>query len=502
MSFLHQEIGQLLEEIAKVQKLGQFYPLEHPMVLRGLERLESYLRRLQPRVSRLDLVIQKSNFLFQQAQVPGKEEYLKTLAHELTRRFVRELHFELPVETRDLRALFLLLVRDPKVIKEAQGPEAFLAQNRAERIWVNAHRFELTQISEEEEPPAQEEEVEVVPQVVPDRVSRLREKLARASSLEELAPVLEEIVTLVRDIVKAKEDPYEPALLLEILYEEKTKRTSPEFQKVLGEAMLAVAHPPVVRKEIQRMEQARESQWLRHGHILVSLGAEVTPFLVQTLAETQSRRFRLRLLRAIKMVGKPAVRYLIKFLTDERWFLLRNVLLLLGDLGDTSLVPVIKPFLEHPERRVREAALDALGKLGGEEALALVQEFLEECEDAQECARAVERLASFPAPMVIPLLLRYIEEGGEIGKSALRVLVELDPPGVSEFLAGILKKRPLWIFRKKMAQLRPVAAELLCLKLPETWSLLKGYASDPDPEVRRWVAHAIEWLKRSQAVPA
>jgi len=499
---IHRELGLFLEEVAKVQRIMQFYPVEHPMVLRGIERLEGHLRRFLPHGSRIDLVIQKNAVLYQHAQIPGKEELLKSLAYTLTLRFVREVHFELPVGLRDLRAFLLLLVRDPREIREAQGPEAFLAREGAERIWVNARKFELNQIAEEES--QEEREEEAVEEIeISDRVREFLEKLGKARGLGELAEILEGIVSYVRDEVKLrKEEVSDGVRLLEGVSEEEELRADPEEKRILKEALQAIAFPPVIQGEIARIEKAPESKWLRHARVLAKVGPEVTPFLVQVLSETHSRRYRMRLMRAIRLLGKPAVRFLVRFLTDSRWYLVRNVLILLGDLGDPSLVPLVKPLLDHREPRVRAEALECLRRLGGEEAFTALVDFIERNKREEERALAVEKLVSFPPPQVLPYLLEYLEEGREVGRASLRILAEFDPPGFQEMLVRILKRRPFLFFRKRYASLRPVAAELLCLKLPESWDLLKPFASDPDPEVRRWVAHAIAWLQRRCAVNA
>lgn len=499
---IYKELGLFLEEVAKVQKIGQFYPIEHPMVLRGIERLEGHLKRLMPHIAKIDLTIQKNSILYQKVQVPGKEELLKPLAYELTLRFVKEIHFDLPVELRDLRALLLLLIRDPRAIREAEGPEPFLAREGADKIWVNARRFELNQITPEKVQEEEKEEVAVEVEVS-DRVKELLEQLHRAQTLLELSQVLESIVSYVRDEVKLRKDDVQDGVnLLDGISEEEELRKDPEEKHLLREALLAIAFPPVIQGEIGRIEKASESKWLTHARVLAKIGPEVTPFLIQTLSETNSRRYRMRLIKTIRILGKPAVRYLVRFLADSRWYLVRNVLILLGDLGDSSLVSLVEPLLFHQERRVREEAMDCLRKLGGEEAMDALLGFIEKGKIEEDRALAVEKLVSFPPPQVIPYLIRYIEEGKEVGRASLRILAEFDPPGFQEFLVNILKKRPFLFFRRRFAPLRPVAAELLCLKLPESWESLKLFATDPDPEVRRWVAHAVEWLQRKRAVTA
>ena len=59
-----------------------------------------------------------------------------------------------------------------------------------------------------------------------------------------------------------------------------------------------------------------------------------------------------------------AVQVLVRKLADDRWYIVRNAVELLGALGDVTVEPHVAEALGHPEERVRRAAALSLAKLG------------------------------------------------------------------------------------------------------------------------------------------
>jgi hypothetical protein len=87
--------------------------------------------------------------------------------------------------------------------------------------------------------------------------------------------------------------------------------------------------------------------------------------LVSRLGAETDRTRRGRLVEAIRGLGPDALPAILESLGSPAWYLVRNALTLLSDLGDADCVPAILPHLRHPEPRVRRTAVRALWKLGG-----------------------------------------------------------------------------------------------------------------------------------------
>jgi HEAT repeat protein len=95
------------------------------------------------------------------------------------------------------------------------------------------------------------------------------------------------------------------------------------------------------------------------------LGDPMVRHLLSRLGEEGDRTRRGRLVEAIRSLGPTSLPALMESLMAPTWYLVRNALTLLPDLGDAGCLPAILPLLRHPEPRVRRTAVRALWKLGG-----------------------------------------------------------------------------------------------------------------------------------------
>lgn len=95
------------------------------------------------------------------------------------------------------------------------------------------------------------------------------------------------------------------------------------------------------------------------------LGAPMARHLVARLGQEDDRTRRGRLVEAVRSLGPLSLPPLLEALASPTWYLVRNALTLLSDLGDAGCLQTIVPLLRHVEPRVRRAAVRALWKLGG-----------------------------------------------------------------------------------------------------------------------------------------
>jgi len=78
--------------------------------------------------------------------------------------------------------------------------------------------------------------------------------------------------------------------------------------------------------------------------ILIRLGRRSVIFLLEKLMASQHKKERLQLIKLIPATGKVAVPVLKDYLTKEfPWYGLRNIVLLIAAMGDSSLLPMVLP---------------------------------------------------------------------------------------------------------------------------------------------------------------
>ena len=79
------------------------------------------------------------------------------------------------------------------------------------------------------------------------------------------------------------------------------------------------------------------------------------------IRETDARN-RLALVRLAGQLGSGTIEVAVKYLADERWYVVRNMCGVLAELSDPQLVEHIAPALRHSDGRVQQSALKALVK--------------------------------------------------------------------------------------------------------------------------------------------
>jgi hypothetical protein len=118
---------------------------------------------------------------------------------------------------------------------------------------------------------------------------------------------------------------------------------------------------------------------------------------------------RKRLLDILARIGRPIAPAVMDALGDERWFVLRNMILLLGEAKVVEAAPKIIPFAGHTSEQVRIETLRALGQLTHmDHAIDL---FAAATYDSDErvASCAIGIMCQRPTPKVVERLQRLFE---------------------------------------------------------------------------------------------
>lgn len=119
-------------------------------------------------------------------------------------------------------------------------------------------------------------------------------------------------------------------------------------------------------------------------NILVYLGRRAVIFLLNKLMHSDSRRDRFLLMRLIPVAGNVAVPVLVECLKkNPPWYVVRNVIYIISEMGDPSLYSMVQPYLKHKDIRVQQEVIGCINRLDGSkmkprllEALMLVDDEL------------------------------------------------------------------------------------------------------------------------------
>lgn len=103
--------------------------------------------------------------------------------------------------------------------------------------------------------------------------------------------------------------------------------------------------------------------------LITSLGKAVLPGLISALEAEPDRSMRKKICQLLTDVSTQfGIEPLVTALPTASPFLLRNLVMILGDLKNPLIIPDLTPLLHHSSKIVRIEALRALCKVGSEEA--------------------------------------------------------------------------------------------------------------------------------------
>ena len=138
--------------------------------------------------------------------------------------------------------------------------------------------------------------------------------------------------------------------------------------------------------------------------------------LTRAMAESNERRHRRLFAQALSEICRPHPARLEPGLADPRWYVVRNIVFVLGLIGGDVIVPHLKRVVRHPERRVRRQCLVALGTVSPAAARPLLFAFLLQ-NDAEFFRGALEMLTARRDPFTAAKLLELLQDPAGDGRS-------------------------------------------------------------------------------------
>ena len=108
--------------------------------------------------------------------------------------------------------------------------------------------------------------------------------------------------------------------------------------------------------QLRRLLSADEVDAASLNAIVARMGAVAVEPLLDALSDSDSRERRQILLDALRELGSQVWEGVLRRLTDSKWWVIRNMLVLVQTLDETHDDFDVTEFLSHPDRRVRRAA--------------------------------------------------------------------------------------------------------------------------------------------------
>ena len=486
-----------LATVYRALRARKFYPKGHPSRKSSLNQAHTAMLTLLNGYN-LSLSCKRTGFSFSDGElIKDATRMSASLSNELFIRRVKKITFLADLYKEDLLELFRILSILPETIQKAGGMDKLMAEHGIRTIWVN--ELELSIILgrrrdvessgvtphgvDELEDNTMGEESENSP--FPDfQIAELGPEEELQALLARLATVMDEerYLTLVRQAITCAEILKARHVLTPLLPMAKLLSThavdASRSENLIECARFGVEQLSMGDEFIfflfDRMEKSDEVSSEFILAILTVAGTAALSLAVEKMGSIDKMAVRKKLSTLIVKLGEPAVPSLLAMLEDSRWYIVRSLVTILGDIGSPTAVPGLLKCLPHADIRVGKEAIRSLAKIGGKEAEAAIISIVRD-NNHSLLPQAFTSLGGMKSKKALWDLMYIIHSEDMFLKtlsfktSALIAISLIGDQHVTPNLVKLLEKRHL-IARRRWEQFR-IAVALCLSKLGDTRAL-------------------------------
>lgn len=228
---------------------------------------------------------------------------------------------------------------------------------------------------------------------------------------------LDEVITLVETLRRFSAHPQTSAALRQNLQELLERMAGPESIA----ALLEWLHTPT----------GQSAQLVQK--VIDRLGAIATRNFLFALAEEKNRSRRRKIFDTLASLGPVIVPEAKSLLSDSRWYVVRNMIVLLRTVGDRTSLPEIRRYAHHSDLRVQLEAIKTLLAFESSVSKDLLERLIHD-PDPKLAETAITLVGNYGIVEAVDPLLRIVEPVDLFGRRrsvrilAFRALGELKVP--------------------------------------------------------------------------
>jgi len=517
-SELHNLISAALTGVVKQIKAIRYYPPKHPALQ---ATAKESLRGFEPILAggnHLSLMVRKEGFLFDDSPVAKSNQVLTQLATFCFARRIQHLTFLADLNSSDLHHFVHYLRLDPQELQKQGGIQVLLEKARLTTIWTNIR--DLNDILE------RREEIEALPEV-PEfdpaavlvggeevdegqaqsdalALETLLTRMEQENNDARFQEAIQELIPLLRLQLNDEQRPLVMRAFLLICRRATGKQYSEEHRQNARLCLGQLSTDTTTDYLVAYLAEEKTEQKTRNTliQILAFMGSKITNRLIEILTDERSATKRKLIHEVLVRSGPASLPAINQYLSDDRWFVVRNAVALLGDIRSQDSLAELTLLLQHDEIRVRRETIRSLTRIGGKRAIKiLLQTAASDDHDLRR--QAILSLGAMRATVASPTLMSILKQKGwsqrdiDLKKDTIRALGEIrDSEAIPELLKIITKR--CWLHKQLNDELRVAAAAALGdIAEESTRAALEKATNDKATTVARAAAQALMQLDKA-----
>ncbi len=465
--------ARLISELVKSFKARSMYPAGHPARARFLGRLLQTIETFLESNNSLELTLTKEGIQAEGEEIKTSDGAHSYLAEECFARQIRHLSLYRGFVGKDLDALFSLLAEDPEQVREEGGAANYIRvratgallleeidysvilEKRVESPAFGGSSYSVDSREPPTEPDSQVDVEPVTPAVFEDsgtteisREEMLKNKfdeLDGASHITDYRNILIDIREILRATDTMSLDRY-TTIVLRHLGKHLISQRPEEALSMTRETVREFTRPDLM--EALAGELAKRSTTDRDAitGVLKSVNEVSIPALLRHLTEEKEAFGRKTILTILGQFDEAIRPYLYEWLDDERWYVLRNAIDLLSNVGGSEDSKKICEFLDHNKPQVRLSALQFLTRHPAEVSEDRIQSLLNDS-DREIRSRMIYALGALKGRRALGQLIELAKKPtfgqGDVHtrENAIKGIGRVGGEDSIRFLQGLLERR-------------------------------------------------------------
>lgn len=448
-------------ELAKAFRLVSFYPPGHPQRRAVLDRVHSVLRANITPGGEMSLEFSKDGALWEKKPLGHKSDQGLSMGKEIFLRRVKAMRIPGGVSAKGISALLTALTIDQEDLEAQGGVGNFLRRQGVKDIFLQEIHYERLkeeargERSEEAEELLEEglEPIEEEPKTaVTDEDLTPEEKetarlLAEAEAEKDLGRYLEllkRIVKSCRKFVEAGRSEI-PFRALQTLVAHSKDITKHDVQRRYArEAFVALGDSRTITLLIGRLATRPVYSSDDYAAVFTALEDKALSALIADLIARKELKARRRVSEMVVRFKDKAIPRILPLLKDGRWFVVRNMIALLGEIKADSAAGSLRECFHHPDIRVRKEAVKALSALRSPQAVRHLIDALqgEDRELASYCAFALEAMKE-PSAVKPLMIVAKKSPSKELRREAISSLGKIGSQEAIPFFIKLMMRKGL-----------------------------------------------------------
>ena len=323
---------------------------------------------------------------------------------------------------------------------------------------------------------------------------------------EDFSEIVELLETTL-DTVLARGDLQYAVVILELyrLMLSSSEGLADPFKERLRKAIEKAGDPHRIKHLETLLAEGRTFESGQLYDYLVLLDKNALLPLSDLLGKINQMKTRRVICDALAYIGRDQIDLLAGRLDDRRWYVVRNIVYVLGKIGDIRIIDKFRRLVHHGEVKVRKEVIHALEGMNHPKATALLIEFIQDA-DRSIRASVVRLLAKSNHKEALEPLLRVIQHRGfeerdlHEKKEFMEALARIGSEEAAPILGKILKRKKFFWFQGEKQDEMAISAVLALKSIgtPKAVELLQEGSRSKNKVVREACMKAIEQLKRGE----